>query len=232
MLLLLVVVVVAFNQPNLYDLLFFSKAYWLDRQNKQSPGANWGSGELQFSFFSHLKKPTSYFVMIIILNFCPVSSFHRLHRVVHNQKIITSTQLDDFKAVAELYLAQCGARGLALCCTLSPFTASCLCAVKESWKKKRKENTLKMKKTAKLLRGIFRSFLHLVLDVPWHALFTFGIGKKGLSDHPIKVVPLQRPNALPLLSLLGSTHWEKAFDCINSKWGQLHLFIKAPFWRW
>lgn len=30
--------------------------------------------------------------------------------------------------------------------------------------------------------------------------------EKGLSDHPIKVVPLQRPDALPLLSLLGSTH--------------------------
>lgn len=48
-------------------------------------------------------------------------------------------------------------------------------------------------------------------------------GGKGLPDHPIKVVPPQRPNALPLLSLLGSTHCEKAFDCINSKWGRLHF---------
>lgn len=82
-------------------------------------------------------------------------------------------------------------------------------------KRKRKTNTLTSERHFQELSsfGVRCAMTRLVYIWNW--------GEKGLSDHPIKVVPLQRPDALPLLSLLGSTHWEKAFDCINSKWGQL-----------
>lgn len=86
-----------------------------------------------------------------------------------------------------------------------PLAALKLCAPLMEMHKKEKDKK-KRGETVKLLRGIFRRFSSFGVRCAMTRLVYTWNWEKGLSDHPIKVVPLQRPSALPLLSLLGSTH--------------------------
>lgn len=111
-------------------------------------------------------------------------------------------------------------------------TWMCVAIKRQETKKKKREKDQKRNKTVKLLRGIFRSFLHLVLDVPWHALFTFEIGKKDFQIIQLKLYPSRDP--MPFLS---SAYWaapteKKHLTALTVNEANFVLFIKAPFWRW
>lgn len=87
--------------------------------------------------------------------------------------------------------------------------------------------------TIKLLGGIFVRFHHLVLDVPWHALFTFEIGRKDFQIIQLKLYPSRDP--MPFLS---SAYWAAPTEkkhltalTVNEANALFALFIKAPFWR-
>ncbi len=72
----------------------------------------------------------------------------------------------------------------------------CLCCHKKTEKKRKRQTSWRHFHEVSSF-GVRCAMTRLVYIWNW---------EKGLSDHPIKVVPLQRPDALPLLSLLGSTH--------------------------
>lgn len=77
-----------------------------------------------------------------------------------------------------------------------------------------------------------RHFLHLVLDVPWHALFTFGIGgKEDFQLIQLNLYPSRDP--VPFLS---SAYWaapteKKHLTALTENEANFVLFIKAPFWQ-
>lgn len=105
------------------------------------------------------------------------------------------------------------------------------CVLTRCHTKKERERE-KKEKAVKVLKCIFRRFLHLLLDVPWHALFTFGIGKKDFQIIQLKSSPSRDP--VPFLS---SAYWaaptvKKHLTALTVNEANFVLFIKTPFWRW
>lgn len=179
-------------------------------QNKQFEVITWGSGEL-WRTCSQLWK-----------------AFYRLNIKLHGNIL-------------------CGGQGFNGFCLKLPYISFCFtisqtkrhnlwfCVTQTAHKETQGGKKRRRKKpTIKLLRGIFGRFLHLVLDVPWHALFTFGIGGKDFQIIQLKLYPSRDP--VPFLS---SAYWAAPTEkkhltalTVNEANVLFALFIKAPFWRW